>query len=184
MRAVAYVGPTSREGNARGPGTTGRRVGCTAGRRGLRAVRTTLGRRATLKHLPIAAVSAAISPLTGCSGTALAFNKFTVGRRGLSIDNSTSWRDAIFAAGDGIWELKAANDDTSDRAGHGVWSMSRTSVTAEERRRKELCVQLPRRRFRNSQRTGRKRHTRVTYLDSRDRRRQGGCKSIQVPYSI
>ena len=38
-----------------------------------------LGRRETVKYLSIAAVGAVIAPLTGCSGSTLAFKKFAAG---------------------------------------------------------------------------------------------------------
>ena len=101
-------------------------------RQKIRFLTRTLGRRETLKYLSIATIGAAISPLTGCSGTILAFKKFGVGKWGISFDDSTDWSDAILTVGEGTWELKAGKEDMSDRAGHGVWSMSGTSVTVEE----------------------------------------------------
>ena len=45
-----------------------------------------LGRRETLKYLSIAAVGAAIAPLTGCSGSTLAFKKFATGTWEVTMD--------------------------------------------------------------------------------------------------
>lgn len=48
-------------------------------RQQIRFLAHALGRRETLKYLSIAAVGAAIAPLTGCSGSTLAFKKFATG---------------------------------------------------------------------------------------------------------
>jgi hypothetical protein avisC_04906 len=101
-------------------------------RQKIRLLTRTRGRRETIKYLSIATIGAAISPLTGRSGTTLAFKTFAIGKWEVSFDKSTGWRDAILTVDNGTWELKARKDDTPDRTGHGVWSMSGTSVTAEE----------------------------------------------------
>ena len=48
-------------------------------RQQIRFLTHALGRRETIKYLSIAAVGAAIAPLTGCSGSTLAFKKFAAG---------------------------------------------------------------------------------------------------------
>ena len=101
-------------------------------RQKIRLLTRTLGRRETLKYLSIAIIGAAISPLTGCSGTTLAFKKFAIGTWEISFDNLPDWRGAVLTVGDETWDLKARKDDAPDRTGHGAWFMSGTSVTVTE----------------------------------------------------
>ena len=51
-------------------------------RQQIRFLTHTLGRRETIKYLSIVAAGAAIAPLTGCSGSTLAFKKFAAGTYG------------------------------------------------------------------------------------------------------
>ena len=55
-------------------------------RQQIRFLAHVLGRRETIKYLSIAAVGAAIAPLTGCSGSTLAFKKFAAGTWDVTMD--------------------------------------------------------------------------------------------------
>ena len=102
-------------------------------RQQIRFLTRALGRRETIKYLSIVVVGTAIAPLTGCSGSTLAFKKFAAGTWDISFDDIESWKTAVLTVSDGKWELQAERRDGDEKeAAQGVWSMSGTSVSVEE----------------------------------------------------
>ena len=102
-------------------------------RQQIRFLTHALGRRETIKYLSIVTAGAAIAPLTGCSGSTLAFKKFAAGTWDISFDDMESWKTAVLTVSDGKWELQAERRDGDEKqAAQGVWSMSGTSVSVEE----------------------------------------------------
>ena len=102
-------------------------------RQQIRFLTHALGRRETIKYLSIVAAGAAIAPLTGCSGSTLAFKKFAAGTWDISFDDMDSWKTAVLTVSEGKWELQAERRDGGEKeAAQGVWSMSGTSVSVKE----------------------------------------------------
>jgi len=102
-------------------------------RQQIRFLTHALGRRETIKYLSIVVTGAAIAPLTGCSGSTLAFKKFAAGTWDISFDDIESWKTAVLTVSEGKWELQAERRDGDEKqAAQGVWSMSGTSVSVEE----------------------------------------------------
>ena len=89
----------------------------------LGALVNALGRRETLKYLTIAAVGAAVAPLTGCSGSTLAFKSFAAGTWEVTFPSMSSWPSlTVDVKEDGTWEA-TSGDDT----GSGTWTVAGTS---------------------------------------------------------
>ena len=87
-----------------------------------------LGRRETLKYLTIAAVGAAVAPLTGCSGSTLAFKSFAAGTWEVTFPSLKSQDPfTLTVKEDGTWEA-TSGDDT----GSGTWTVAGTSLTIAE----------------------------------------------------
>ena len=102
-------------------------------RQQIRFLARALGRRETIKYLSIVVVGTAIAPLTGCSGSTLAFKKFAAGTWDISFDDMDSWKTAVLTVSEGKWELQAERRDGGEKeAAQGVWSMSGTSVSVKE----------------------------------------------------
>lgn len=102
-------------------------------RQQIRFLTRALGRRETIKYLSIVVVGTAIAPLTGCSGSTVAFKKFAAGTWDISFDDMESWKTAVLTVSDGKWELQAERRDGDEKqAAQGVWSMSGTSLSVEE----------------------------------------------------
>ena len=102
-------------------------------RQQIRCLTHALGRRETIKYLSIVAVGAAIAPLTGCSGSTLAFKKFAAGTWDISFDDVESWKTAVLTVSEGTWELQAERRDGDDKeVAQGAWSISGTSVSVKE----------------------------------------------------
>ena len=102
-------------------------------RQQIRFLTHALGRRETIKYLSIVVAGAAIAPLTGCSGSTLAFKKFAAGTWDISFDDTESWKTAVLTVSEGKWELQAKRRDGDEKEiAQGGWSMSGTSVTVEE----------------------------------------------------
>ena len=102
-------------------------------RQQIRFLARALGRRETIKYLSIVVVGTAIAPLTGCSGSTLAFKKFAAGTWDISFDDMESWKTAVLTVSDGKWELQAERRDGDEKqAAQGVWSISGTSVSVKE----------------------------------------------------
>ena len=94
----------------------------------LGALVNALGRRETLKYLTIAAVGAAVAPLTGCSGSTLAFKSFAAGTWEVTFPSMSSWPSlTVDVKEDGTWEA-TSGDDT----GSGTWTVASTSLTIAE----------------------------------------------------
>lgn len=103
-------------------------------RQRIRFLARAFGRRETIKYLSIVVVGTAIAPLTGCSGSTLAFKKFAAGTWDILFDDMESWKTAVLTVSDGKWELQAERRDGDEKeAAQGVWSMSGTSVSVKER---------------------------------------------------
>ena len=73
-------------------------------RQQIRFLTHALGRRETLKYLSIAAVGAAVAPLTGCSGSTLAFKKFATGTWDVTMDGLEKASDVTVTVEDGKWK--------------------------------------------------------------------------------
>ena len=102
-------------------------------RQQIRFLARALGRRETIKYLSIVVVGTAIAPLTGCSGSTLAFKKFAAGTWDISFDDMESWKTAVLTVSDGKWELQAERRDGDEKeVAQGVWSISETSVSVKE----------------------------------------------------
>ena len=100
-------------------------------RQQIRFLAHALGRRETLKYLSIAAVGAAIAPLTGCSGSTLAFKKFAAGTWEVTMDGLEKAPDVTVTVADGKWTFVPKSGD-QDRQTEGTWSLSGTSLTLKE----------------------------------------------------
>ena len=91
-------------------------------RQQIRFLTHALGRRETIKYLSIVTAGAAIAPLTGCSGSTLAFKKFAAGTWDISFDDMESWKTAVLTVSEGKWELQAERRDGGEKeAAQGVW---------------------------------------------------------------
>lgn len=102
-------------------------------RQQIRFLAHALGRRETIMYLSIVAVGTAIAPLTGCSGSTLAFKKFAAGAWDIYFDDMESWKTAVLTVSEGKWELRAKRRDGGENeVAQGVWSMSGTSVSVKE----------------------------------------------------
>ena len=102
-------------------------------RQQIRFLTHALGRRETIKYLSIVVTGAAIAPLTGCSGSTLAFKKFAAGTWDISFDDIESWKTAVLTVSEGKWELQAERRDGDEKeVAQGVWSISGTSVSVKE----------------------------------------------------
>ena len=102
-------------------------------RQQIRFLTHALGRRETIKYLSIVVAGAAIAPLTGCSGSTLAFKKFAAGTWDISFDDTESWKTAVLTVSEGKWELQAERRDGDEKeVAQGVWSISGTSVSVKE----------------------------------------------------
>ena len=102
-------------------------------RQQIRFLARALGRRETIKYLSIVVTGAAIAPLTGCSGSTLAFKKFAAGTWDISFDDIESWKTAVLTVSEGKWELQAERRDGDEKeVAQGVWSISGTSVSVKE----------------------------------------------------
>lgn len=99
----------------------------------LRTLTHTLGRRETLKYASIAAIGAVIAPLTGCSGSELAFKKFAAGTWTYTdnTDENHPWDVTITVGEDGTWSGKIVGDDYN-ATGSGVWTLTGTNLTLKE----------------------------------------------------
>lgn len=94
----------------------------------LRFLTSALGRRETIKYLSIAAAGALIAPLTGCSGSKLAFSKFAAGSWEVSFPSVPDWPTINLAIKeDGGWSLTVANDSGAEDS--GIWTLAGTSLT-------------------------------------------------------
>ena len=80
-------------------------------RQQIRFLTHALGRRETIKYLSIAAVGAAIAPLTGCSGSTLAFKKFAAGTWDVTMDGLEKAPDVTVTVEDGKWKFAPKNGD-------------------------------------------------------------------------
>ncbi|WP_296499610.1 hypothetical protein [uncultured Actinomyces sp.] len=100
-------------------------------RQQIRFLAHVLGRRETIKYLSIAAVGAAIAPLTGCSGSTLAFKKFAAGTWDVTMDGLEKAPDITVTVEDGKWKFVPKNGD-QDRQTEGTWTLSGTSLTLKE----------------------------------------------------
>ena len=100
-------------------------------RQQIRFLTHALGRRETIKYLSIAAVGAAIAPLTGCSGSTLAFKKFAAGTWDVTMDGLEKAPDITVTVEDGKWKFVPKNGD-QDRQTEGTWTLSGTSLTLKE----------------------------------------------------
>ncbi|WP_167145464.1 hypothetical protein [Actinomyces sp. ZJ308] len=94
-----------------------------------------LGRRETVKYLSIAAVGAVIAPLTGCSGSTLAFKKFAAGTWDLKFtevkSRVTGWENPkVTIEENGKWSFKTDlyNHKDSQESTAGTWSLSGTDL--------------------------------------------------------
>ena len=102
-------------------------------RQQIRFLTHALGRRETIKYLSIVVAGAAIAPLTGCSGSTVAFKKFAAGTWDISFDDIESWKTAVLTVSEGKWELQAERRDGDEKeVAQGVWSISGTSVSVKE----------------------------------------------------
>ena len=100
-------------------------------RQQIRFLTHALGRRETIKYLSIAAAGAVIAPLTGCSGSTLAFKKFATGTWDVTMDGLEKASDVTVTVEDGKWKL-VPKDGDQDRQTEGTWSLSGTSLTLKE----------------------------------------------------
>ena len=100
-------------------------------RQQIRFLTHALGRRETIKYLSIAAAGAVIAPLTGCSGSTLAFKKFATGTWDVTMDGLEKASDVTVTVEDGKWKL-VPKDGDRDRQTEGTWSLSGTSLTLKE----------------------------------------------------
>ena len=100
-------------------------------RQQIRFLTHALGRRETLKYLSIAAVGAAVAPLTGCSGSTLAFKKFATGTWDVTMDGLEDAPDVTVTVADGKWTFVPKNED-QDRQTEGTWTLSGTTLSLKE----------------------------------------------------
>lgn len=100
-------------------------------RQQIRFLTHALGRRETLKYLSIAAVGATVAPLTGCSGSTLAFKKFAAGTWEVTMDGLEKAPEVTVTVADGKWTFAPKNGD-QDRQTEGTWSLSGTTLTLKE----------------------------------------------------
>ena len=100
-------------------------------RQQIRFLTHALGRRETIKYLSIAAAGAVIAPLTGCSGSTLAFKKFATGTWDVTMDGLEKASDVTVTVEDGKWKFVPKAGD-QDRQTEGTWSLSGTSLTLKE----------------------------------------------------
>ncbi|TFH51340.1 hypothetical protein E4J66_12450 [Actinomyces viscosus] len=97
-----------------------------------------LGRRETVKYLSIAAVGAVIAPLTGCSGSTLAFKKFAVGTWKISFSEAdakySDWTGVELTVNEnGRWTFKTdPYDGHRGESTGGTWSFSGGEVKVME----------------------------------------------------
>ena len=100
-------------------------------RQQIRFLTHALGRRETIKYLSITAAGAVIAPLTGCSGSTLAFKKFATGTWDVTMDGLEKASDVTVTVEDGKWKFVPKDGDL-DRQTEGTWSLSGTSLTLKE----------------------------------------------------
>ena len=96
-------------------------------RQRIRFLTHALGRRETIKYLSIAAAGAVIAPLTGCSGSTLAFKKFATGTWDVTMDGLEKASDVTVTVEDGKWKLVPKDGDQDRQTGDAEWFFSKDS---------------------------------------------------------
>lgn len=91
-----------------------------------------LGRRETLKYLSIAAVGAAIAPLTGCSGSTQAFKAFAAGTWNVTCPTDEPDLTITLTVDEGgAWSADVKYSDMTAST-NGTWSLNGGNLTVTE----------------------------------------------------
>ena len=103
-------------------------------RQQIRFLTHALGRRETLKYLSIAAVGAAVAPLTGCSGSTLAFKKFAAGTWEVTVSGNewSGFKMTLVVDEKGTWKADVSGDDKQPSSSAGKWSLSGGNLSVSE----------------------------------------------------
>ncbi|MBW3068978.1 hypothetical protein GZ998_05550 [Actinomyces sp. 594] len=92
-----------------------------------------LGRRDAFKYLSIAVAGAVVAPLTGCSGSTLAFSKFAAGTWTVTVptDQYNPPPITIAITQDGTWSSQIIAE-TYTSTSSGTWRLSGGSLIVDE----------------------------------------------------
>ena len=103
-------------------------------RQQIRFLTHALGRRETIKYLSIAAVGAAIAPLTGCSGSTLAFKKFAAGTWEITVSGNewSNFKMTLVVDEKGTWKADVSGDDKQPSSSAGKWNLSGGNLSVSE----------------------------------------------------
>jgi len=107
-------------------------------RQQIRFLTHALGRRETIKYLSIAAVGAAIAPLTGCSGSTLAFKKFAAGTWEINIPQDSHERKITLTIEEGgTWKADVTGkvnkkEPARTEKANGTWKLAGTNLSITE----------------------------------------------------